>query len=345
MNANCVRHWKREGADVYIGRPGPWGNPFAMNGEDDRENVIARYRTWLDSQPHLKRMARRELAGKTLGCWCAPASCHGDVLAAVANDGGPSADPVFVFGSNLRGVHGAGAALFAHQWRGAVFGDTEGLTGNAYAIPTKDQQLKTLPLAAIRASVTKFLEHAKSRPEESFEVTRVGCGLAGYKDIQIAPMFAGAPSNVDLPHLWRVLLGEVVPPNVIVAGSRSFTDQARMDASLSIILSRMNEPVIISGGAKGADTMGEAYALSHWMHRPVPFLRYPAEWGRYDKRAGMFRNQQMSRVATHLVAFWDGESPGTKAMIDTAKADGLMVRVVSAPRGNEHPHSTPGAGS
>lgn len=328
VTANFVKHWKRDGAQVYIGRPGPWGNPFEIGAHGDRAAVVSRYRAWLAVQPHLQRMARRELAGKTLGCWCAPEACHGDVLAEVANDGGQADDPVFVFGSNFAGNHGRAAALFARQWRGAVVGIGHGHTGNAYGIPTKDEHLKVLPLAEIRAGVTEFLAYARGNPETSFEVTRVGCGLAGYKDVQIAPMFAGAPPNVALPHRWRVLLGEVVPPHVIVAGSRSFTDQARLDEALDKILSRMNAPVIISGGAKGADSMGETYAMARWPDRVAPFLRYPAEWDRYDKRAGMIRNQQMAREATHLVAFWDGESPGTNSMIDMATADGLKVRIV-----------------
>ncbi len=316
------------GADVYIGRPGPWANPFEIGVHGDRADVIARFSAWFSAQPHLQRMARRELAGKTLGCWCAPEACHGDVLAAVANDGGPSDDPVLVFGANLRGVHGRGAALFAHQHRGAVIGQGRGRTGNAYGIPTKDQQLNTLPLPAIRDGVMEFLAHARANPADLFEVTRVGCGLAGYKDAQIAPLFDGAPANVDLPHMWRLMLGLPVPPHVIVAGSRDFNDQVRLDVGLDKILSRMNAPVIISGAAKGADTMGETHAISRWPDREFPFLRYPAEWDRYGKRAGMIRNQQMARVASHLVGFWDGASPGTKAMIDMATADGLMVRVV-----------------
>ena len=89
--ANLVRvvHCKRSRFDVYIGRPGPWGNPFRIGEDGSRDEVIARYETWLASQPGLVARARRELAGKVLGCWCAPLACHGDVLARVANGGDP----------------------------------------------------------------------------------------------------------------------------------------------------------------------------------------------------------------------------------------------------------------
>lgn len=107
--------------------------------------------------------------------------------------------PVFVFGSNLAGRHGKGAALWARQHRGAIYGQGEGLQGNSYAIPTKDQNLKTLPRYEVRAAVYRFIEFARDRPDLVFEVTPVGCGLAGYRPEEIGPMFRDAPSNCRLP--------------------------------------------------------------------------------------------------------------------------------------------------
>lgn len=66
--------------DVYIGRPGPWGNPFVIGPDGTREEVIEKYRAWLLAQPELIEKARAELAGKILGCFCAPLACHGNVL-------------------------------------------------------------------------------------------------------------------------------------------------------------------------------------------------------------------------------------------------------------------------
>lgn len=110
---------------------------------------------------------------------------------------------IFVFGSNLAGRHGAGAALFARQNHGAIYGRGVGPQGNAYAIPTKDYQIKTLPLTAIAPHVKDFIGYARAHPELTFQVTRIGCGLAGYTDGQIAPMFRGAPDNCILPEGWR----------------------------------------------------------------------------------------------------------------------------------------------
>jgi hypothetical protein len=112
-------------------------------------------------------------------------------------------EPIFVFGSNEAGVHGRGAALFARKHRGAVYGRGFGHTGNSFAIPTKDWHIRTLPLDKIKPYVDTFIEYAKLHPELKFEVTRIGCGLAGYKDGDIAPMFVDAPLNCDLPEGWR----------------------------------------------------------------------------------------------------------------------------------------------
>jgi hypothetical protein len=113
-----------------------------------------------------------------------------------------SSTPVFVFGSNLAGRHGKGAALFAFQHRGALYGKGFGRQGNSYAIPTKDSRFRTLSLEEIAQAVQLFLRYAEQHPELTFEVTRIGCGLAGYYDEQIAPMFRGAPDNCILPKEW-----------------------------------------------------------------------------------------------------------------------------------------------
>lgn len=110
---------------------------------------------------------------------------------------------IFVFGSNLAGRHGKGAALCARNDHGAVYGVGIGRTGDSYAIPTKDEKLATLPLSVIRPHVSEFKKYAAEHPDLEFQVTRIGCGLAGYSDADIAPMFDGAPDNCHLPDGWR----------------------------------------------------------------------------------------------------------------------------------------------
>lgn len=115
-------------------------------------------------------------------------------------------EPVFVFGSNLAGRHGKGAALWARQHRGARYGQGIGYQGNSYAIPTKDAALRTLPLAEIKLHVRDFRAFAAAHRWLTFQVTPIGCGLAGYKPEQIAPMFAGAAPNVILPEEFSAVL-------------------------------------------------------------------------------------------------------------------------------------------
>ncbi len=79
-----VVHCKRAQHDVYIGRPSKWGNPFVVGRDGSRADVIRKYEDWIHTQPHLLA-ALPELRGKTLGCWCSPAACHGDVLARLAD--------------------------------------------------------------------------------------------------------------------------------------------------------------------------------------------------------------------------------------------------------------------
>jgi len=113
---------------------------------------------------------------------------------------------IFVFGSNLAGIHGAGAAAYARKHHGAIWGQGIGLQGNSYGIPTKDGRIFTLPIHAIKKYVDQFIEFANRHQEMTFMVTRIGCGLAGYTDIQIAPLFKDAPDNCVLPAEWEQLL-------------------------------------------------------------------------------------------------------------------------------------------
>ena len=111
---------------------------------------------------------------------------------------------IFVFGSNEAGVHGAGAAKFAFEKRGAIWGKGQGLQGSSYAIPTKDHRIQTLPLERVHFYVQNFLDFATfDRPDLTFYVTPIGCGLAGFKRSQIEPLFAGMPSNCRFAETWN----------------------------------------------------------------------------------------------------------------------------------------------
>lgn len=109
---------------------------------------------------------------------------------------------IFVFGSNIQGAHGGGAAWYAHQKFGAEWGVGEGLTGRTYALPTMEGD------ASMKKAVEHFIACAKVHPELTFLVTAVGCGIAGYTPEEVAPLFRESTSleNVYLPQVfWEVL--------------------------------------------------------------------------------------------------------------------------------------------
>ncbi len=117
-------------------------------------------------------------------------------------------DPrIFVFGSNLWGMHGGGAAGYASMKLGARDGVYCGRSGRTYALPTCGRPGLKLSLPQVEYWVQMFLDHARwcmeHEPETRFFVSLVGCGIAGFKEEEIAPMFAGAPQNCDLPPGWR----------------------------------------------------------------------------------------------------------------------------------------------
>lgn len=111
---------------------------------------------------------------------------------------------IFVFGSNLAGRHGKGAAKYAKENHGAVYGVGEGERGNSYALPTKDENIKTRSLEDIEQSIVIFLDHATCSPDKIYKVTPIGCGLAGYKVNQIRDIFLkhDIPENVVFSKEW-----------------------------------------------------------------------------------------------------------------------------------------------
>jgi hypothetical protein len=112
---------------------------------------------------------------------------------------------IFVFGSNLAGLHGGGAARVAHKYFGAVWGQGVGLQGQTYAIPTMQGGVET-----ISPYIDEFISFAKQHPELIFLVTRIGCGIAGFSDRDIAPLFFSAINleNVILPKSFVSIYAE-----------------------------------------------------------------------------------------------------------------------------------------
>lgn len=118
----------------------------------------------------------------------------------------PQNGETFVFGSNLAGRHGAGAANIALKKFGAIYGEGIGKVGNSFAIPTKNHNLEVLPIETIEVYVGFFLWYAYCNQFEEYFLTSIGCGLAGYTPDQIAPMFKHASDNISFPDTWKDFL-------------------------------------------------------------------------------------------------------------------------------------------
>lgn len=244
---------------------------------------------------------------------------------------------IFVFGSNLAGRHGKGAALTASRFFHAEKGVGVGQTGDAYAIPTKDHRLCVLPLDEIERHIRVFFDHASLHTDKIFMMTRVGCGLSDYNDNDIVRIVqrCNVPNNVMLPGKWIEKINKNSPARIVIAGGRDFFDYHRLERScekiITPLLKRKGKIEIVSGAAQGADKMGENFA--HYMARKhdgrVNLMSFPAAWKKFNKPAGHLRNAAMSWYSTHLVAFWDGKSDGTKSMINIAERDGLAIRKLS----------------
>ena len=112
---------------------------------------------------------------------------------------------------------------------------------------------------------------------------------------------------------------------IIIAGSRDFFNYQLLKLKCDKILKKVDSSIeIVSGEARGADKLGEEYAVN----KKYRIKRFPADWEKYGKSAGFRRNEQMAEYADCLIAFWDSKSRGTKHMIDTAKSMGLSVRII-----------------
>ena len=114
---------------------------------------------------------------------------------------------------------------------------------------------------------------------------------------------------------------------IIIAGGRDFDDYEMLDKRVRAIIYDLpqEEIEIVSGGARGADALGERFADAH----DLAMVRFPADWDKHGKAAGHIRNAQMADYGTHLIAFWDEVSRGTKNMIENARKRGLQVRVIT----------------
>jgi hypothetical protein len=119
---------------------------------------------------------------------------------------------------------------------------------------------------------------------------------------------------------------------IIIAGSRGFSDFPLLYAKCEEVLANISEAEIVSGTARGADKLGEHYASL----KGYRVCQFPADWDKHGKSAGYVRNKEMADYADTLIAFWDGESKGTKHMIDLATERELSVHIIKTKKSDEN---------
>lgn len=219
---------------------------------------------------------------------------------------------VFVFGSDLASRHGKDI----------------GRQGNSYAIPTKDEKIRTLRLNEIGYHVNEFLKYAENNKNETFQVTKIGCGLAGYSEKIIAPLFRYAPENCILPKGW---VKKRADNRIVVAGSRSVKSKDIVFRVLDDLDLDRDRTVVLSGGAVGVDRLGEYWATQNgievdifkapWEVLDVPdaIIKTNKYGKKYNVKAGYLRNVWMGVCATSGVVIVRDNSSGSKHMIQYLK--------------------------
>ena len=124
----------------------------------------------------------------------------------------------------------------------------------------------------------------------------------------------------------KISVGDFMIKRIVIAGCRDFNDYKEAKEYIDFCISNIrkgNEIIIVSGGASGADALGERYAKENGFK----IERYPAEWEKYGRSAGPKRNEIMAKICDYVICFWDGKSRGTKSMIEYAKKYGKPIRI------------------
>ncbi|MFW1799158.1 hypothetical protein ACG9YX_03845 [Acinetobacter nematophilus] len=191
-------------------------------------------------------------------------------------------DTVFVFGSNLAGTHQGGAAKTAHLYFGATKGVGRGWAGQSFAIPTMNEHLQQMPLSQIQHYIDDFKIYAKNHPKIKYFITSIGCGVAGYKVEEIAPMFKGIARNVifpasfrpfvekTLPKLTQKLLHSFITDQVIFSTDpeQAIQDLDLTDAEKSLATIILNTPMY-PNDSNGRDRIFEIQDILHNLHGKI----------------------------------------------------------------------------
>ena len=247
-----------------------------------------------------------------------------------ASAGVPASDPIHVFGTDLAGRHDLPSAAGAVRLHGAQPGQASGISGNSFAIPFRASDCALLPLKQIGAYVRDLLKYAAAHANETFQITRFGCGQNAYADAQLAVLFATAPRNCQLPGVWQRCLDGRLPARVLL-----FDPSARLrEASWRERVQRyfdLNRPLwkvaaveVVSFGAARSVVANEGLARSLGLkHRIIG-----ASDGYCGRDAMLVAEAQAVWYATHFLSLCDFDQtalPGQIRLTGTAVSGGLHV--------------------
>lgn len=325
-----VQDHLRDGVAISVCNGSAINNPFRLFSSMSSEEMHKAYKEWLLTQPELLLLMRqilpgRPLTGLGLDEWEIAEVWLYNEIASGLWDQHIKPERIFVFGSNLAGRHGKGAALHARKYYGAEPGVGAGMTGHSYALPTKNADLTSRTLFEVLDAYADFFDFAASKPDIEFMFTRAGCGLAGLPESDLMEFAVkNAPSNVALPGTWQASR-ENIKPRVLITGSKTFFRYREFEEKMDTLLCRLGDIEIVSRGGQAIDQMAERYAVSH----SCSIRRIPGFWHQFRQDAEMARDLRSTWYSTHMVAFWDGMSPGTETTIKVAKEGGLKGRIVS----------------
>jgi len=240
----------------------------------------------------------------------------------------PVAEPVFVFGSNMLGKHDDGHALLATRFHRAEPGVWRGPTGNAYAIPYRNELNRLLSLAEVARHVAGLRQFAASKPELALRVARFACAKGEYLDGEIAPLFARMPANCALPALWRRAIDPEHPVRLLIfdpAGRlRDKAWQALLRRYLALNLplwGAVGAELVSTGGARNIVATDAAARGLKLKHRIV--VENPAYYG---SQATVAAELSAVWASTHLLSMADLDdtaSPAHVRIASFATRDGL----------------------
>ena len=338
-----------KGHSVYIGRGSVFGNPYSIGVDGTREEIIEKYRTYILSrlrEDNATEMAFRGLRMNThLLCHCAPRPCHGEVIEEIWRVAYKDKPVTFVFGSNLAGRHGKGAAKWAHDYFGAIYGKGVGEQNSCYAIPTKSKHLKTLGISEIFKYVHDFITYSRNHPNITFQLTPIGCGLAGYTPKDIAPLFIDLPDNVLIPEEFEDCIPVTThPTRLLISGSRGISGSVTLADKISRLTQSLDSSkmAVICRTMNGADTIGKQWAEDNeiditectprWqsINSPTATIARSPSGKEYNANAIYDLNAHMVAMATHAILIWDGISTETQhlnKLLEYAKIKKRIIKV------------------